>query len=99
MHGKCKIKVPGGKMVSVKVDYGKKIDRVSILGDFFLHPESAINKIEERLKGIDTESGKNAFEMIIANALKEEKASLIGADAGIISSAIEKAINDGMASD
>ena len=98
MHGECKIKVPGGKMVSVKVDYNKKILSVSILGDFFLHPEGTVYKIEEGLKGMDAASGKNEFADRIANVLKVQNASLIGADANVISSAIEKAIKDGMAS-
>ena len=32
-------KVPDGKMVRLEMDYDDKIIRISISGDFFMHPE------------------------------------------------------------
>ena len=45
-------KVPGGKLVKVKLDVSSgKINQVRILGDFFLHPEETILTIEDSLIG------------------------------------------------
>jgi hypothetical protein len=83
-------KVHGGKMLKVKlVLNGQMIDSVTILGDFFLHPESAIETIEEKLRGcrVDIESLTNK----IQGVLDEQTATIIGATALDIAKAIEKA--------
>lgn len=49
-------KVPAGKMIRIRVEYiDNKIKDINITGDFFLHPEEAIENIEEELKGVDLE--------------------------------------------
>ena len=45
-------KVEGGKLLVIKVDFGDKIEKVDITGDFFAHPEESIKEIEKRLAGI-----------------------------------------------
>ena len=42
MHGEATEKVPGGKLLRIKVDYEDKINTVVITGDFFAHPEECI---------------------------------------------------------
>ena len=71
-------KIPGGKLVKVKlwVDAGK-IKRITILGDFFLHPEETIQAIENALVG--TELNVTSIESIISKVMSESNASLIGA--------------------
>jgi lipoate---protein ligase len=44
-------KVPGGKLLRIKVDYDNVINSVKITGDFFLHPEESITEIENALVG------------------------------------------------
>ncbi len=45
-------KVPGGKLLRIKAEIQDgKIDKVMILGDFFVHPEDAIEEIEKSLYG------------------------------------------------
>jgi hypothetical protein len=83
-------KVHGGKMLKVKLVLNEQlIDSVTILGDFFLHPESAIETIEKRLCGckVDTESLASEIQAV----LDEQKAIIIGATALDIAKAIEKA--------
>ncbi len=96
MHGEYKVKVTGGKLVSIKAEYDKRIEKVSIFGDFFLHPEGTIYKIEDSLAGMAAHSGKEAFKQRISKVLEEEHATLIGADAESIASAIEEAIKNGV---
>jgi lipoate-protein ligase A len=68
-------KVPGGKMVCADVDIAQgRISRVKITGDFFLHPEDTLIKIEDALVGVSLdEVGAK-----VANCLEENKAQLIG---------------------
>jgi len=83
-------KVPGGKMLKIKISLqGKLIEEVTILGDFFLHPESTIEAIEERIKGCKVDIEQIASE--IQKVLDHENAVLIGASALDIAIAIEKA--------
>ena len=80
-------KVPGGKLVKVKLKIAcDRIAEVSILGDFFLHPEETLLKIEESLVGSPIEESE--IESTIAQLLKESDASLIGATAADIAKTI-----------
>lgn len=71
-------KIPGGKLVKVKlwVDSGR-IERITILGDFFLHPEETILAIENSLVG--TELNATSIENLISKVMTELDATLIGA--------------------
>lgn len=71
-------KIPGGKHVKVKLwVHVEKIERITILGDFFLHPEETIQEIEKALIG--TELSATSIESIISKVIRESNASLIGA--------------------
>lgn len=83
-------KVQGGKMLKIKLILdGEIIKSVTILGDFFLHPESTIEAIEESLTDLRID-----VEQIAENiqcTLDYYKAVLIGAKPLDIAKAIEKA--------
>ena len=52
--GKCTLKVPNGKMLKVSVEFeGKRIEKVVIKGDFFIHPEESLDNLEMALKGME----------------------------------------------
>lgn len=45
-------KVPGGKLIRIRAKVvGGKLASVKITGDFFLHPEEGITKLEKALMG------------------------------------------------
>lgn len=74
MHGELSEKVQGGKLVRVKVDYDTSIQRLQISGDFFLHPEDAIQQLEESVVGMKVSSSEQEFaaktkEIVNANSL------------------------------
>ena len=80
-------KIPGGKLVKVKLQVSSgKIAGVTILGDFFLHPEEALQKIEESLIG--TIVDETSIGNIIAQTLVDSGATLIGATASDIAKTI-----------
>ena len=62
------------------------ISDVKILGDFFLHPEETIQRIEELLLG--STADETSIENKVAQALTESDATLIGATAADIAKTI-----------
>ncbi len=80
-------KIPGGKLVKVKLEISSgEISEVKILGDFFLHPEETLLRIEESLIG--STGDETSIEDVIAHALTESDATLIGATAADIAKTI-----------
>ncbi len=86
-------KIPEGKMLKIKVNFeGHVIRSISILGDFFLHPESTIDEIEKGLTGCEANLEMITSEIQIA--LDRMNAVLIGASALDIAKAIMKALEN-----
>ena len=79
MH-EASYKVPGGKLVKAKVRVeAGRIAEIIILGDFFLHPEETLQKIEDALRG--TLAKEASIERVISKVLTESDAIIIGATA------------------
>ena len=52
MEGRSVLKVKGGKLLKTTLDYNEgKINSIRITGDFFAHPEEAIEMLEDELAG------------------------------------------------
>ena len=52
---KAELKVPGGKLLRASsVVRGGRIVEVRITGDFFMHPEEAIDELERWLRGVES---------------------------------------------
>ncbi|MCL5239160.1 MAG: biotin--protein ligase [Candidatus Marsarchaeota archaeon] len=84
-------KVVGGKLVSVKLEYGRKIKSIQILGDFFLHPEEALPRIEKALVGTSPRAKKDEISGKIAKVLAMNNAELIGVTPDAIAETIRMA--------
>lgn len=78
-HGTALYKVPGGKLVRVELFYGDRIEQVRITGDFFLHPEEALEAIEAALTGVPLPPDNAALTARLAAVLAEQGATLFGA--------------------
>lgn len=85
-------KVPGGKLVSVKIEYGRKIKSIQILGDFFLHPEETLPKIEKSLVGMRVGASKDEISGKITKLLAMSNAELIGITPDSIAEVIKIAV-------
>lgn len=71
MHGEYK--VPGGKMVMANVEVeNQHLAKVSISGDFFLEPDSALEQINKALVGLPVSSNSSQIAQAIQNALAED---------------------------
>jgi lipoate---protein ligase len=67
--GKAVLKVPGGKLLKVTVEHeGEAIKKVKISGDFFIHPEEVLDRLEERLKGITIHQVRGITESELSQA-------------------------------
>ena len=83
-------KVPNGKMLKIKLESEKDMIRsITILGDFFLHPETTIEDIESALIGCKIDI--SSITILIQDVLKNSDSTLIGAEPIDIAKAIEKA--------
>ncbi len=52
MISHASMKVREGKLVKVEVEYDEVIRKIKITGDFFLHPEEILEKIEKSTLGL-----------------------------------------------
>lgn len=80
-------KVPGGKLLKVSIEHEKgAIVKAKVTGDFFCHPEDAIERLEEMLAG----TKRKELGTTVSSALKGAK--LYGVDQESIVSVIEEAM-------
>ena len=62
-------KVPGGKLLCIKVDTQKdSILSVKISGDFFVHPEESITKLESCFTGLKLPLDESALRQKLQNS-------------------------------
>ncbi len=92
MKGKCLYKVPGGKLVEVRAEYGERIGKVEILGDFFVYPEENLGKIESSLAGLPVEEGEESISEKISAKAAADKTELIGVTPEAIAHALRLAV-------
>jgi lipoate-protein ligase A len=92
MQGVATEKVPGGKLLRIKVDYGERINDVKITGDFFIHPEESVAFIEKCLIGTAANEEQKKIEDFIAKITSERKIELIGIDAAAIARVLKVAM-------
>lgn len=92
MRGEGFYKVPGGKLVRVRVEYGRTVEEVTITGDFFLHPEEGIGALEESLKGMEVEAGEGAMAEALRRAAEANGLVLVGITPEGIAKAVREAL-------
>ena len=89
--GQSTYKVPGGKMLKIQLSMsGEIIDKITIMGDFFLHPEETVLILEDKLKGLKPD--RDILIKTIQDVLEKNSALLIGAEAKDIAEAIIMAL-------
>jgi lipoate-protein ligase A len=78
---RAEYKVPGGKLIAAEteVEVGR-LARIKITGDFFMHPEEAIEELEEALTGIILEEG--SLEKAVEDFFSDHTMELIGVSPG-----------------
>lgn len=88
MEGTGSVKVPDGKLVRVTATYDDVVESVTITGDFFLEPPSALGDLEAAIEGHSTD----VSEVELVPAIRSVEADLIGFDAEDLAAATMEAI-------
>jgi lipoate-protein ligase A len=91
-EGRAKLKVPGGKLLTVKIRYDDMISEIQIVGDFFIFPEDALPKIEGALVGMRADEDANVFSKNISDVAAHNGIELIGITPDAIAQAMKMAI-------
>lgn len=90
MHGE--FKVPGGKLVVADFELEQDcLSRVSISGDFFLEPESALYRINEALTGLPASASHQTLTAAI-NAALDDDVMMFGFSAEAVAIAVRRAL-------
>ncbi len=92
MNGTSKFKVPGGKLVIIKLSYSDKIETLQILGDFFIHPEEALPEIENLLIGSQINATKEEISKQINEYASRKNIEMVGVTPDAIAEAVIMAI-------
>ncbi len=91
MKGQSVYKVPNGKLVKVSLEAGQgKVKKVKVSGDFFIHPEEAIDALEENLKGVELR--EDVLEKKILAIVEENSIQLFGFKSKDLAKAIMMAV-------
>lgn len=95
MHGEYK--APGGKLVAADVTVeANQLVRVSISGDFFLEPDTALETINQALTGLAADTSARELANTIDDAL-DESVDMIGFAAQDVAMAIRRALGEATA--
>ena len=78
MEGLARQKVSGGKLITVKLRYEKRIESLQILGDFFLYPEASLKKIEDSVLGMNADATEEEISRRIWDVSKSEGIEMVG---------------------
>lgn len=90
MHGEYK--VPGGKLVVADVEQQDgSLSEVSISGDFFLEPDSALDTINSALTGLPVSASHQQLSRAINDALADDTV-LFGFSAEAVATAVRRAL-------
>ncbi len=71
-------KIPGGKLVRIDLSFEEVITDVKITGDFFLHPEDVLEKLEKEIIGLYVPLNKPSLINRLDRVIENNSAELIG---------------------
>lgn len=95
MHGEYK--VPGGKLVVVDLTVADgRLATVQVSGDFFLHPDDALDAINAALVGMPVDADAPRLAAAVEAALGPE-VDLYGLTTGGVAVAVRRALDAGSA--
>lgn len=85
-------KVPGGKLVAVDLDVVEdRLRNVSVSGDFFLEPDTALADINAALEGMPASAGAEELADAVTRAL-DPQVALVGFNAEAVGIAVRRAL-------
>ena len=93
LKGFARFKVPGGKLIEVKLNYSNSIQSIQILGDFFLYPEASLKDIENSLLNLKVNESEENIARIVSNVVKNKSITLMGITPEAIAKTIKMAVD------
>ena len=79
MEAAARRKVPGGKLLAVRLEHdGRTVTGAELSGDFFLHPEEFITYLEEALIGVPVTIPEDQLASRIGEAMERRKITAVG---------------------
>lgn len=91
-EGVLRYKVPGGKLLTVKLKFDSRLRDVQILGDFFVFPEDSLPKIEQSLLGVWIDDAEGEICKRIVGAATSNGVQMIGVTPEAIAHAVKQAV-------
>ncbi len=92
MISQVRQKVKEGKLVKVEVEYDEVIKNVRITGDFFLHPEDILEKIEKSITGLEKTTSEENIISNIQKTIAADDVQMIGISTESIARLIKEAL-------
>ncbi|CAG0991859.1 MAG: hypothetical protein OIN86_11885 [Candidatus Methanoperedens sp.] len=93
MISQARKKVKEGKVIKVEVEYDEVIKNIRITGDFFLHPEDILDKIEKSIIGLNKTDSEEAIASNINRIIAAEDVQMIGISPESIAGLVKEALN------
>ncbi len=88
----AKQKVKEGKLVKAEIEYDGAIRNVKITGDFFLHPEETLEKIEQSMIGLKKDTSVESMVLNIRRVAEAHDAMMIGISPESLALVIKEAL-------
>lgn len=85
-------KVKEGKVVKVEVEYDTATAKLKITGDFFLHPEDILEKIENSMLGLKKDASMETIGTKIQKIMETHGAQMIGISSESLALVIKEAL-------
>ncbi len=97
MQGVHTEKVPGGKLLRIKVEFDQEtgiIDDVELQGDFFIYPEEFVDDVEQLLVNLDQKDSEESITVALNRLVEDEGAELVGITTEAVSKAFKAALSN-----
>ncbi len=90
-------KVPGGKLLRIKVDFNPEdglVEDVQMHGDFFIHPEEFVEDMEQLLVNLSQKDSDESIAAALQRLIEDEGAELVGITPESIAKTFKTALNN-----
>ena len=85
-------KIKDGKLLRVRVDFDKGINKVQIIGDFFAYPEESIEEIEKNLSKLSLDFDEQQEIDNLRKFVEKNNIQLVGLNEESIIKSLKRAI-------
>jgi len=94
LYKSAKLKVLGGKLLEITLEYNGVIKKATITGDFFMYPESALQDIEKSLVGTKVERTEQEIAEQISKKIEGIGVTMIGIGVEDIAKIVKMAVEE-----